>query len=282
MILQYLQIMMKLFCYLISFVFVNVSTYILTGYKRDILITNAYIKLANDMHNVLFEDNFATNGLEHVIKIIIEDDQIYSLGVMYNMITVPEYPYDNDLLVSSNIQETLQRLIKDELNIAVPLIDETQGIANRKNRRKTFEILNMLILGTARRRITGIALKHILSRAIDFENVTKLMEERRLVGTETLNMNNRITRALSGFRPGITLLQICRLIALFMSAKFPALPPTDIHIDSDMYTCTLMNGITEDQKFRKIEGKWYEVDVDDITNVGELFKEQLNIVFFNY
>ncbi|XP_050423990.1 uncharacterized protein LOC126835442 isoform X6 [Adelges cooleyi] len=272
MILQYLQIMMKLFCYLISFVFVNVSTYILTGYKRDILITNAYIKLANDMHNVLFEDNFATNGLEHVIKIIIEDDQIYSLGVMYNMITVPEYPYDNDLLVSSNIQETLQRLIKDELNIAVPLIDETQA----------FEILNMLILGTARRRITGIALKHILSRAIDFENVTKLMEERRLVGTETLNMNNRITRALSGFRPGITLLQICRLIALFMSAKFPALPPTDIHIDSDMYTCTLMNGITEDQKFRKIEGKWYEVDVDDITNVGELFKEQLNIVFFNY
>ncbi|XP_050443653.1 uncharacterized protein LOC126847459 [Adelges cooleyi] len=165
---------MKIFCFLLSFVFVHVTTTDeLTDYKREVLITNAHIELAYDMKNVTVENTTFTNGLEQVItKIVNIEINDYRLDIDYDrpffdlwraeiaimniMIAVPEYyAYFYDLDEAINIQRGMQNEIRSELGIAVPAVPD-----------QIFEELVLTQLGEERRRFTGKVLKDMMSNAL--------------------------------------------------------------------------------------------------------------------
>ncbi|XP_050444285.1 uncharacterized protein LOC126847888 isoform X4 [Adelges cooleyi] len=85
---------MKLFCFLISFVFVNVAADI-TAYMREVDMTNRYIHSAFEYKNIL-----VANGLEHVIKTLVHENR-YTMNQLNFMVAVPE----RASLTNNNIQD---------------------------------------------------------------------------------------------------------------------------------------------------------------------------------
>ncbi|XP_050421552.1 uncharacterized protein LOC126833965 isoform X2 [Adelges cooleyi] len=248
---------MNIFSFLISFVFVRVSTYSLKNYIKDVVITNAHIKLAYNMNNITTKDNVvAANGLEHVLKKIIEKTD-YDLGMMNNMIAIPEYQYLNSWIECKGSQATLRLEIQNELDLRSLYLTE---------------------LGEERRKFTQTALKNILNRTINYgdpENVTKLIQERTIHGTDALE--NRFFRALAGPEKEISLLWTCSLIALFMNTKFPRFYIKEIETNSNDTSCIMIyNDYSIKKTYSKIEGEWCEVIVNELGNEeAQPLKEQL-------
>ncbi|XP_050444265.1 uncharacterized protein LOC126847888 isoform X2 [Adelges cooleyi] len=120
---------MKLFCFLISFVFVNVAADI-TAYMREVDMTNRYIHSAFEYKNIL-----VANGLEHVIKTLVHENR-YTMNQLNFMVAVPE----RASLTNNNIQALLV------------LIAPSQHHRN----------LNLTNLGKVRRFFTGNALRNII------------------------------------------------------------------------------------------------------------------------
>ncbi|XP_050425034.1 uncharacterized protein LOC126836075 isoform X2 [Adelges cooleyi] len=135
-------IIMKLFCILISFVYVNVFANI-ARYRREVFITNKHIELASERDNDLLG-----NGLERVIKKIINENT-FLLDVMNFTIAVPEHAKLNG---RNNIMMSIhnQRRIRTEIT---HILD--------------FGNSNLPQLGEERRRLTGKALKQIIIHALD-------------------------------------------------------------------------------------------------------------------
>ncbi|XP_050441130.1 uncharacterized protein LOC126845990 isoform X2 [Adelges cooleyi] len=265
---------MKLYCFLISFVFANISAfYDLTCYKRKVLVTNKTIELAYNMNNTI--GDVETNGLEQVIQTIVDNEDKYCLGKMNLMIAVPEHIHIASTipgLKPLNIKEKstyyqcrMSLEIEHVLNIPVPQIIENQNFGD----------LDLTELAEERRRLTGTALKNIIRRALDFEYLINLIEERRVNPTGTVR--NRITSASDSYAHGVcyqcTVLRMCRLIALFMSTKFPTSYIQNLETGSNR-TCTIWDGNTH-KTYRKVDGKWWQVSVNDINNKEQLLKEQL-------
>ncbi|XP_050425330.1 uncharacterized protein LOC126836184 isoform X2 [Adelges cooleyi] len=234
---------MKLFCFLISFVIANVSTYDLAEYKKYTAITNAHIVLANNLNDCYVGDNLIANGLEHVIKKIVNSNN-YSLDTMNRMIAVPEQAYIGIMNVSIAIQISMQEEIKRELIIA------------------DFTNLTLTELAERRRRLTENALKNILRRALDFdnlENLATLIEGRRFVYTESLK--NKIMRVLNRREQHIPFLPMCCFMALFMSTKFPTSFIRVIEIGS-YDTCVLKEKKTSYKSYREIDGVWWQIIIN--------------------
>ncbi|XP_050423014.1 uncharacterized protein LOC126834855 [Adelges cooleyi] len=205
---------MKLFCFLTSLIFVNVSTDDLMDYQTNIAITNAHIKLASE--KIIVGDGFVESGLEQVIKNIIEDDTSYSLGVMNNIIAVPETPHLNDFQESARHQSILREKIEKELDIPVPKVSVVLE--------SDFRRLTLINLGSKRRDLTKEAIINIWNQDV--------------VGSEEQ----------------FSSLWICRLIALFMSTKFPLSYVRDIQFDPD--TCIIYDGVIY-KTYKKIEDEWW-------------------------
>ncbi|XP_050425000.1 uncharacterized protein LOC126836057 [Adelges cooleyi] len=182
---------MKLFFLLISLAFVNVSTYYdIINYKQDVVITNEHIKLA--FKKEVIKVNSVANGLEHVIEQIIGNDE-YTLGMMINMIALPEYPYHSEIEVCKEIQIFMREEIQNELKIDVPKVPN-----------QNFKELNLDDLGNERRKLTGKALTNIWNKAI--------------VGSD---------------KDEESYSYMCYMIAVFMSTKFPLSYKRDIRIEPD-------------------------------------------------
>ncbi|XP_050424896.1 uncharacterized protein LOC126835997 isoform X2 [Adelges cooleyi] len=137
---------MKLFCFLISFIFVNVAADI-TAYMREVDMTNRYIHSAFEYKNIL-----VANGLEHVIKTLVHENR-YTMNQLNFMVAVPE----RASLTNNNIQESigLQIDMQFEIQIELPLLVLIAPSQHHRN-------LNLTNLGKVRRFFTGNALRNII------------------------------------------------------------------------------------------------------------------------
>ncbi|XP_050423531.1 uncharacterized protein LOC126835194 isoform X5 [Adelges cooleyi] len=259
-----IEIKMKLYSFLISFAFVNVSS--ITNemdYIKEVVITNAHIELAYNMNNIAIKDKVVLNGLEHVIKKTIANKQNL-LEEINNLFAVPEFPtFCHDWSALTEFQKNLQDVIQLELNIPVPQVPDIN-----------FRRLVLKDLGVKRREFTRIALKNILNRIINYkkrENVSHLINVRRQLGTNTLK--NKISRALAEPENEISLRSMCHLIALFMSTKYPESHIKYIQINSDC-TCTLKddycNRGSAYKTYGQIEGQWCQVIGNEVQPLKEL------------
>ncbi|XP_050443642.1 uncharacterized protein LOC126847455 [Adelges cooleyi] len=264
---------MKVFCFFISFVFVHVATDELMDYKREVFITNAHIELAYNMKKITVGNKVIANGLEHVITKIVDiedhdmlrdlDLQRAEVVLMSIMIAVPEYyAYLYDLDEAIYIQRAMQDEISSKLGIAVPEVTD-----------QIFEKLVLTQLGEDRRRFTGKALKDMMNNAItNYGNLTGHVEERRINPTKALI--RKMVRSVYSRKQDDPLLWMCRLIALFMSTKFPTSFIKNIKT-GDKKTCFLEDEITASKTYREINGVWWQVNVNDIEDKLQLLKEQL-------
>ncbi|XP_050423950.1 uncharacterized protein LOC126835415 [Adelges cooleyi] len=204
---------MKLFCFLTSLIFVNVSTDDLMDYQTNIAITNAHIQRAFGTNIV--GPNFIESVLEQVIKSIIEDDNTYSLGAILNMIAIPDTPLENDFEESAIHQTVLREIIENEHEIEVPEVPESD-----------YRRLTLKDLGNRRRAYTKRALKNIFHMDV------------------------------VGSQEEFSELWVCRLIALFMSAKFPMSYIRDIETDTD--ECMTFDGFST-ETYKRVMGEWRHV-----------------------
>ncbi|XP_050424300.1 uncharacterized protein LOC126835634 [Adelges cooleyi] len=261
---------MQLMCSSLLVVFATVSAFHdLTFYKKLVAIANATINLAYNKR-ITIGDNIESNGLEQVIKMIVDNEHRYNLGTMNLMIAVPEKinigyglpDYENREVMENftYYQAILTKRIKTLLDIDGPTIDEEQK----------FEDLDLKQLAEERRSLTGIALKNIIRRAIDFENLANFVEERRINPTQTLKI-----KIADRYKHRVSLSGMCRLIALLMSTKFPRSCIIEYKTDF-ISTCTLWDGTTK-YIYREIESTWWQVNVNNINNNVKLLKEVLDL-----
>ncbi|XP_050442610.1 uncharacterized protein LOC126846838 isoform X2 [Adelges cooleyi] len=133
---------MKLFCFLITFWFVNVSTndtenYTRLNYMKDVNVTNAHIKLAS---NKIHKRNNIDTRVMNMMFATPEKDLLYNLSELEKM------------------QSDLRKEIELELEIPVPQVPHLFF----KNYMEVMEEL-----GKERRVLTAVAVKNIWDKAIE-------------------------------------------------------------------------------------------------------------------
>ncbi|XP_050435689.1 uncharacterized protein LOC126842659 isoform X2 [Adelges cooleyi] len=249
---------MKLFGFLISFFIVNVSTK-LAFYKKMVLVTNEHIKLASDKNNFTIGQQRVANGLEHVILQLVDtidpknthrDSVIFILN---NMFAVLVWDFKEDLGVLAEHQQSIQYKIENYLKIDIPKVTN-----------QDFYTLDLEQLGEERRSYTRIALNNILNRLIDSEkiasNLTSRIEERTVNPTKV--KQKQIAQIVDSKRK-VPLLLICRLLAVFISTKFPKLPITVVHDQPGIQACYLYDKFKTCQAYRDINRVWWIVNCEN-------------------
>ncbi|XP_050425788.1 uncharacterized protein LOC126836440 [Adelges cooleyi] len=241
---------MQIFCLLLSFLFVNVSTDKLTEYINEVSITNAHINFAHNMNNFILENTRIPNGLEYVIERIVQGNR-YNIEIMNNMITVPDYAFLRDIQKSIHRQRDMRIEIGYELKINIPSVDQNSGD------------LNLRQLGEARRLVAEIALKNIINRAHDFKhNIANLVEQRRLWGTPR-TFQKTIATAIDEKQKDSSLGRMCNYIGLWTSTRTPSPYIIDIRIRlSPDCVCTLWDQSYEAKVYRPFGGVYWQVDAD--------------------
>ncbi|XP_050433844.1 uncharacterized protein LOC126841392 isoform X6 [Adelges cooleyi] len=240
---------MKLFCFFISFVIVNVSTQ-LTKYTMEVLITNEHIKLAYNKKNITVEN------------IIFSRIWYYN-----NIIAVPEfytfkYPYDLDEYVQ--FQKNMQDKITTLLEIPVPAITEQRFSDPDTWLRR---------LGEERRRYTAEVLKSIMNPYLDSKHLTELILEREIHPTNALN--NRIAR----LEYKVPILRMCRLIALVLAVNIPPDFMRTLHRNDEDRLCILSNYKSPDKfAFRQMDGIWWQVEFKKLDNKILKLKEHVSLM----
>ncbi|XP_050433524.1 uncharacterized protein LOC126841231 [Adelges cooleyi] len=186
---------------------------------------------------------------------------------------IREFDYQHNYLKCMHYQYIMQLEIRHTLNITIPKPEAD------------FEALNLTTLAEQRRRLVKPALKNIFKRLLgsmynqfmmqleirdlltdevrDLQglNLTTLAEQRRVTGT---SLENKIRRVLKTDVPEIvkdqngsvldvSLLRMCRLIALYISTQFPTSYIKKLQIDFIDGTCIMDDGITK-KKYKKVNG----------------------------
>ncbi|XP_050435724.1 uncharacterized protein LOC126842659 isoform X4 [Adelges cooleyi] len=232
-----LKVIMKLFGFLISFFIVNVSTK-LAFYKKMVLVTNEHIKLASDKNNFTIGQQRVANGLEHVILQLVD--------------TIDPKNTHRDSVLAEH-QQSIQYKIENYLKIDIPKVTN-----------QDFYTLDLEQLGEERRSYTRIALNNILNRLIDSEkiasNLTSRIEERTVNPTKV--KQKQIAQIVDSKRK-VPLLLICRLLAVFISTKFPKLPITVVHDQPGIQACYLYDKFKTCQAYRDINRVWWIVNCEN-------------------
>ncbi|XP_050424845.1 uncharacterized protein LOC126835977 [Adelges cooleyi] len=137
-----------------------------------------------------------------------------------------------------------------------------------------FGDLNLTQLGEERRRVTRIALKKLMSPALDIDNMTNLIEMRRILPTDSVQ--HKIVRATDRSIEEDYPIRMCNLIALSLSTKFPTLYIKVVQARPHS-TCILNDDHTPlgYKTYRKIEGVWWQVSNTAVYHTVQLLKEQL-------
>ncbi|XP_050431232.1 uncharacterized protein LOC126839856 [Adelges cooleyi] len=282
---------MKLFYFYITLILVNVSADDDEAtYTKHVFLTNAAIELAYNKNDLNVGDNSEANGLEHVIEKMVNNtpsfhnEDFYLCFAKINFMIalpdqtdivfeIPEMPHLGPLQKCGYYQHIMQQEIRNTLtlDIDIPEADEVQD----------FGSLDLTTLAEQRRGHVKQALKNIFRRVFaddikDFRslNLTALAEGRRVTGT---SLENIIRRRVSdgsvlSHKHIVSLLRMCRMIALYMSIKFPTSYTKDLLIDFIGRTCKLGDGITE-KIYKKIDGLWWQIGRDNGT--VQLLEEQL-------
>ncbi|XP_050423936.1 uncharacterized protein LOC126835395 isoform X2 [Adelges cooleyi] len=250
---------MKLFCLLLSFIIVNVSSDKTTEYfKREVAITNALVEYAYNMKNSIVGDKRIENGLVHVIKTIVLNGN-YTTEIMNHMFSIAENLYLKDIDETVNILHKFNGEIISELQIADP-------DALRPN------LTNLVLkeLADNRRRCTGEALRYILRLATndfaDFvDNVTNLVEKRRIDPPEC--SNSTILRAKTPTvrkALDVPLYEMCQFLVLYMNTKNPSpqIAAELVYDGNETCTATKIYKSSDPDVFviKKMKLIWWQVD----------------------
>ncbi|XP_050443263.1 uncharacterized protein LOC126847193 [Adelges cooleyi] len=300
-------IKMKLFCFLITFVIVNVlANDEVTYYKEVVFLTNEAIEIAYSTNDLIVGDISSINGLEHVIEKMVNDEDSYKCFAQLNlMIAVPD---QTDLINyiprldcfslrgmedvtpmkrCIDYQDFMQHEMKYTLGIDYPIADENQD----------FEGLNLTTLAEQRRSWVKTALKNIFRRKLRSmydqfmlqlgirntlnlvgSNLATLIEERRISGTSLENTIRRrvlgtnipeVVEDQNGSVRDYSLLPLCRLMGLYLSTLFPTSYIKELWINPNVSTCTMDDGTTL-RVFKKINGVWSQ-----ISSINQLLEDLL-------
>ncbi|XP_050435370.1 uncharacterized protein LOC126842403 isoform X3 [Adelges cooleyi] len=193
---------MKLLCILITLAFVNVSPIMTSHYANSVYITNKYIKEA-------FDTNPA--GLETAISNIINRDKsIVTVNLMW---AIPETAkifkietHGDPFII--NLPESIA--IADQLAVQKAIYQATKITVPQLGENENFENDSLNTFGEQRRLITG--------------KVTK----------------NALIAAIAKGRPKFAnFTEICRLMGLLRSIKFPDDYIRNVDVDHSGNCCTL-------------------------------------------
>ncbi|XP_050427562.1 uncharacterized protein LOC126837663 isoform X2 [Adelges cooleyi] len=287
---------MKYFCFLILFLFVNVSADDLRVYADMVRRINIAIEKAFNVNNLTIEDNPVTNALEYVIEAIF-DDNYYNgdFATMNFMIARPDQieivahiPVEPANTFENEIKKAMhyQYLMEVEVRAKLSPLYVTIHYSHIKRDQDSRDI-DLTALAEPRRRLVKTVLKNIISRALvtmvnqfmkqpeirdpstdkvkDLGrlNLTTVAEKRRVTGT---SLENTMRQALLDK----TLWRICCMIGIYMSTRLPTSYIKNIHVESNM--CTLYDGITQ-QRYQQINGVLWQIGLDN--RRAQLFEEQL-------
>ncbi|XP_050438455.1 uncharacterized protein LOC126844358 [Adelges cooleyi] len=241
---------MKLFCFLISYIFVNVSADYLTDYKKEVLYANASIERAYNMNDLTVGGISGANGLEHVIEIMVNENQYYKNFAKINlMIAVPEQtciaydipdlPFCDNLRKSRGHQKMMEWQIRYTLGMDYPDIDQNQN----------FEALDLKILANNRREHVVPALRNIIRRVLD--------------------------KPVQHVQDDAAILQMCRLLGLYKSAQFPRSYISSLEINTVRGTCILWDISNTPKWYRKNNGVWEQLKVE---GTAQPLEEQFKII----
>ncbi|XP_050441638.1 uncharacterized protein LOC126846171 isoform X2 [Adelges cooleyi] len=178
---------------------------------------------------------------------------------------------ENDVVRSKNVENGLEYVIKsivcenfhtlDRMNYMIAVPDFAPLNSER-------EIIDAI----GHQGVMGIEISHDLNfDVLDRHYLKELAEERRRLTGPALK--NIIRRVIDRYEHGVSLLGLCRLIALLMSTKLPSSNKKDFKTGSNG-TCTVWDGSTA-EVYREIEGTWWQVSFNDINNRVQLLKTQL-------
>ncbi|XP_050439859.1 uncharacterized protein LOC126845262 isoform X3 [Adelges cooleyi] len=265
-------ITMQFFCFLTLFVLVK-ATANEASCKREVFLANEMIQLAYNKNDFIVGNNSRTNGLEHVIENMVNDEKYYeSFAEMNMMIASPDkfcllkhipgmegqHPFTRCVFYQDMMQFDIHSTLKIDRAIA----------AFGQN----FGSLDLKDLADQRRSLVKTALKNIFKRKLgpmynqfmtELEirdtknlvgsNLATLAEKRRGNGT---SLESKIRRRVGNDNPKVVedqnrsplhvfLSRLCRLTGLYMSTQFPNPCIQELSIDAHNYTCTLKDGSKE-------------------------------------
>ncbi|XP_050428917.1 uncharacterized protein LOC126838479 isoform X2 [Adelges cooleyi] len=138
----------------------------------------------------------------------------------------------------------LGQRIRDAINIEV----------SEYYKHKNSEKLDLSTLANERREFyVAPALKHILTRELE-ASVQRVDDD-------------------------VSLLRVCRFIGIYISTQLPDLYITDLQIDSTDGTCTLWDKCNTPKRYRKINGSWSQISLDDLNDAVAPLEQQLRLGF---
>ncbi|XP_050427564.1 uncharacterized protein LOC126837663 isoform X4 [Adelges cooleyi] len=280
---------MKYFCFLILFLFVNVSADDLRVYADMVRRINIAIEKAFNVNNLTIEDNPVTNALEYVIEAIF-DDNYYNgdfdqIEIVAHIPVEPANTFENEIKKAMHYQYLMEVEVRAKLSPLYVTIHYSH--IKRDQDDSDSRDIDLTALAEPRRRLVKTVLKNIISRALvtmvnqfmkqpeirdpstdkvkDLGrlNLTTVAEKRRVTGT---SLENTMRQALLDK----TLWRICCMIGIYMSTRLPTSYIKNIHVESNM--CTLYDGITQ-QRYQQINGVLWQIGLDN--RRAQLFEEQL-------
>ncbi|XP_050427566.1 uncharacterized protein LOC126837663 isoform X6 [Adelges cooleyi] len=252
---------MKYFCFLILFLFVNVSADDLRVYADMVRRINIAIEKAFNVNNLTIEDNPVTNALEYVIEAIF-DDNYYNgdFATMNFMIARPDQieivahiPVEPANTFENEIKKAMHYQYLMEVEVRAKLSPLYVTIHYSHIKRDQVTMVNQFMKQPEIRDPSN------LGRL----NLTTVAEKRRVTGT---SLENTMRQALLDK----TLWRICCMIGIYMSTRLPTSYIKNIHVESNM--CTLYDGITQ-QRYQQINGVLWQIGLDN--RRAQLFEEQL-------
>ncbi|XP_050444403.1 uncharacterized protein LOC126847970 isoform X2 [Adelges cooleyi] len=184
-------------------------------------------------------DDIKGNGLEYVIKAIVCEN-LYTMDEMNFMIAVPD---------KASIAANQRLAVSHQMNMQYQIIIKLGIMPELNAANLYFGNLNLPALAAWRRRFTRNALRNIIRREL-IRNETERGPER------------------------VTFNQKCRFLGLWMSIIVPTLYTKSTHTgpNNDCVITDIANHITI---YRSIEGKYWQVDANDINHRIIQLDEQL-------
>ncbi|XP_050433550.1 uncharacterized protein LOC126841251 isoform X7 [Adelges cooleyi] len=262
-----------------TFVLENVLSYD-QDYRKEVLVANAFIELAYNKNDLIVGNNSGINGLEHVIKLMVEDFVHYDEFVIMNlMIAVPDktdlltlmhysghddnktrlknYQKDMGLKISTVLGlsdteiEEIKRLGDFEIGETERLgdleIDETERLGGSEIV-ETERLGDLEIEETERHGDSEFDETERLgdTEIDDAENIETIAQTRRdCTGPAIKNIIRRVLDEPTPAVPDNPALKLmCRMLGILRSTQFPTEYITMVKMDYSKHICILLHNTT--------------------------------------
>ncbi|XP_050428918.1 uncharacterized protein LOC126838479 isoform X4 [Adelges cooleyi] len=296
---------MKQFGFFIFFLFVNISADKKEIYLRPVYLTNAAIKCAYNINDVTVGDNSKANGLEHVIETMVDDKRYVNQFAKINfMIALPD---QTEIVLKKpdwkGKVEVLENKTDVVLGIPVSDFNHTKEFENLVENGKELPrhilykrelksagnhqyIMHeemVAILGQRIRDAINIEVseyyKHKNSEKLDLSTLANERREFYVAPALKHILTRELEASVQRVDDDVSLLRVCRFIGIYISTQLPDLYITDLQIDSTDGTCTLWDKCNTPKRYRKINGSWSQISLDDLNDAVAPLEQQLRLGF---